>query len=603
MTPAQKLSLVTAVLTHVARGQSVNQACALAGVSRSNFQRWSSQLEASGGDIWLAFEPKKPTGRPVLADLTESEIAIARWHRMTKGSLPVAVHFFAHDERVRPEIRMAVKEIEARAAARGCRATYPPSIRRAFHVTAEIAAEFRGKKHRMNQEMVSPRGMFYINEQGDSVNILPGQLWEMDDYSCNQPFAYPDIESGELRTGRQVLACMDVASAAWLSFDAIGRPRDAYRGEDILRFIERSFRAHGMPLFLRLERGSWDSSAVHGIDVDGVIEGWGGLDEIVNIQHVFKSKGKGTIESSFSHLQTWLSHSSLDIGRYAGEFEMQSKAMRQAQNSTTLDDVRKLGIWEQSQAIAAHESAAALINSRPRSRDVLGAGTYAAPDDLRAQKGWHTIPFPEAHAWRFLTHKECRTVTGGTITIKPGGGYEMMEFVVNGTENLHLDHGHRVLVACDPARPELGAYICNADSSARNRHGWAIGQHLCTAPLMSQSPQFNLSGKRHSSMDLRRRASAAATTEFRAIRSAAPGSNLRVTVASDGMGQRAEITNASPHRSSAAVSAADERSTLSTGTERTTRHRRDVVPASEPVPAHDRLAQLRAAETAALEHL
>ncbi len=604
MTPSEKAHTVTLVLQYIAGGDSTAIACARARVSRSNYERWSRALIEHGGDPWAAFAGRKPTGRPTAVDFTAEEEAIAKWHRITKDSLPVAIYMFCQDERVRPELRDAIRQIEASYYAREKRPSYPPSVRRAFHVTAEDKAHFRGGKAPQNTELTTARGMFYLDAAGNTVPILPGQLWEMDDYSCNQPFAYPDLESGEIRTGRQVLAALDVASAGWLAFDAIGRPRDAYRGEDILRFIERSFRAHGMPLFLRLERGSWDSSYVHGLTVEGLVEGWGGLDHLVHIEHVWKSKGKGTIESSFDPLQTWLGHASLDIGRERGEFAEQTKAMRQAAQSTTLGDVRQLGMWEQAHAIAAHEEAARIMNSRPRSRETIAPGLYASADDLRARHGWHTIPLPESEAWRFLPCKRTATIIGGTITLTPGPGYPQMQFICNGVDGKHFDNGYSVLIAFDPASPELGAHIANADRSHRNRYGIGIGEKLITAPLMDRAPQINLSGKRHHSLDLRRAASSAATTEFRAIRSGAPESNLRVTVASDGNGRRTEITNAPPREATAAAPAATSASLREAPAAVPQISRQSLTDAPPQLPTRtDRMAALRALEAAALEHL
>ncbi len=606
MTPAQKSHIVSVVNKLVASGLSTAAACGDAGVSRSNYERWARAVTSTDGDVWEALARKKPSGRPPVLKLTAAEQAKARWHRITKDSLPVAVYFFLQDPDVSASAKAAIRAIEERALADETRVTYPPSIRAAFHVTAEDKAAFRGGKKPQNVEMVTARGMFYLAADGSETPILPGQLWEMDDYSCNQPFAYPDIESGEIRTGRQVLAALDVASAGWLAFDAIGRPKDAYRGEDILRFIERSFRAHGMPLFLRLERGSWDSSYIHGLTIDGLCKDWGGLDEIVHIEHVWKSKGKGTIEGSFDPLQTWLSHASLDIGRERGEFAAQTKAMRQAADSATLDDVRRLGIWEQAEAIAAHEEAARIMNSRPRRRDTIEQGLYVSADDLRARNGWHTVPLPDKEDWRFLPKKIKATIVGGIITTTNAGtGYPSQQWVCNGVDGAHFDNGYQVLMAYDPAAPEQGAYIANADRSARNTRGHGIGDKLITAPFMTLAPQINLSGKRHQSIDLRKAASAAATTEFRAIRSGAPDSKLRVTVASDGNGHRVEVANQDTSRQSLAPSDAPAAALP------TDRHRpaaapldtRQAPPISSAPTVSDRMSQLRESEAAALQYL
>ena len=61
---------------------------------------------------------------------------------------------------------------------------------------------------------------------------------------------------------------MDIASGKWLGFELIGRPRDAYRAEDILRFLRRLFTEYGM---MRrgppVERGIWQSKRLTGYTV------------------------------------------------------------------------------------------------------------------------------------------------------------------------------------------------------------------------------------------------------------------------------------------------------------------------------------------------
>lgn len=82
-----------------------------------------------------------------LCQLMEAgEISLARYHRMNVGSLDKAVRSFCSDERVRLEIRDEFKKLRAMAASQGQRVSYPRYIRSAFHITAEMSVEFRGKK-------------------------------------------------------------------------------------------------------------------------------------------------------------------------------------------------------------------------------------------------------------------------------------------------------------------------------------------------------------------------------------------------------------------------------------------------------------------------
>ena len=595
LSPVEKSALVNRVRSAMAAGLSQNSACAAVGVSSASFSRWNRDLEKAGGDVWQAFTPGKPTGRPASAEFTESDLAIARWHRLTKASLDIAIHFYCQDPGASTESIAALRKIEERALESGKAPSWPTSVCRAFHVTEDERARFRGKKATMETEMVTRRGLLWMDEAGDMHNLLPGELWELDDYSCNQPYTFLNPETGELDLGRQILAGMDVGGAGWLGFDLIGRERDAYRGEDIVRFIARLFRAHGVPRFLRLERGSWDSSYIHGLAVEGLTLPWGALDHFCHIEHVWKSKGKGTLEGSFNPLQNWLAHAGRDVGRYAGEFEEAAKAWRQAKNAASRPDPRALGFWEQGDCAAAHEEAARIMNSRPRERKALGERVSA--DDLVARHGWHTTPLPMNEAWRLLPVKQRRVIAGGMVRVNPGGGWAPMTFCVNGIDRLSLETGHGLLVACDPLDPAAGAYVANADRGPRNRNGWSVGQCLLAcAPHVELAPQINLSGKRHGTLDLRRAASAAAATEFRAVKSGAPG--RREIVAMDGTGRAVSAGTlppierpATPARPSATPPPAGRAGLAAT--------RPDLAGDGNALFGSDRAAQLAALEAAA----
>lgn len=528
MTPAQKGAAVLRAECLAAEGVSTRRAAEMVGLPVATLARWRADLEAAGGDVFAAFAPAVRTGRPVSMDISGDLVEVARWHRLTKGSLSLAVHFFAKDARCPAPLAAKLRAIEERALSAGREPSYPPSIRRAFHVTAAEKARFRGRKATQAHEMTSRRGLWWIDEEGAEHDLLPGQLWEADDYSANQPYVWID-ENSEMHLGRQVLACMDVYTAGWLGFDHIGRERDAYRGEDILRFLGRNFRAHGLPLILRLERGSWESDFVHGIEVDGMTGRWGGLDAVVKIQHVWKSKAKGTIEGSFNALQSWLGHTGRDVGRVRGEFEEAQKAWRKARKAGA--DPLALGFLSQEKSGEMHEEAARQMNARPRTRAALGE--RVSSDDLRARHGWHTTPYPEAEAWRLLPYKERRIVSGGVVEGLAAAqrGWPVHRFVVN-QEGLHLENGHAVLVAYDPANPGAGCYVANADTGPRNRHGWPVGKFLTLAPADVQAPQINLSGRHHASLDRRKVASAGASTSFRGIAAAGRAGTREISLAS-----------------------------------------------------------------------
>jgi len=550
MEPMEAHTLQSA-LDLIESGLSCKQASTRLRVPNATLARWILRVKECGGDIEEALAPKD-TGRPVVFSPNDLEVNLARWFRLNKESVTVAAYFFARDERVRPEIRQVILDIEEKALRTGKDEQWPDSVRRAFRVTEQERADFRGKKHAQQTEMVTRRGMFEILADGTSHEILPGETWELDDYSANQPYIFRDPSTGELLLGRQVLACRDLSSARWLGFDHIGRERDAYRGEDIVRYIERLVRAWGLPRRLRLERGSWESSAVHGIEVEGMASRWGDLRDIMRIEHVFKSKGKGIIEGGFNVLQRWLGHTGTDIGRTRGEFEEATKRLRAAQ--TTGVDPLTLGFITQEKSSLLHEEAAALINSRPMRRDHLDEKVSA--DDLVSRLGWNTRTLAARDEWYFRPYKIQRTVRAGTVNVSPGNGWPKMYFKLNGVvDGVHFENGHQVLIAYDPARPDLGAFVCNGDHTARNRQGWKMGQVLiAAAPEMGLAPQFNASEILSPHMLVRKKASAAAATTFRAIRAAAgtpQPAGSREAVAMNGQGGLATAGDLHRHASTA----------------------------------------------------
>lgn len=516
------------------------------GCSRQSVYTWLKKIEECDGDCEEALhQTKASTGRPRSIEFNEAEGNLAKWYRLSKESVPVAVWFFVRSDQtyegsdeliVRPETADALRKYEEEAMHKRTRIMFPQSVMRAFHVTQEEIDQFRGKKAWQQSEMIIRRGMFETLEDGTQREILAGDTWELDDYSTNQPYYYHQPETGKITTCRQVLAAKDLSAAAWLGFDHIGRERDAYRGEDILRYIERLVRSHGLPRRLRLERGSWDSSYIHGIKVEGMEKPWGGLDDLMEIEHVFKSKGKGIIEGGFNGLQRWLGHTGLDIGRKRGEFEEAAKRLRQSRNVKT--DAKALGFLSQDESSRLHAEAAKVLNSRQMKRKHLNE--RVAPEDLIARQGWNTRELHEDDAWYFMPCKKVRIVKAGHVEVKPDGGWAPIAFTVNGIiDGLHFENGHKVLIACDPLRPELGARICNADQSSRNRDQFGMGELLMkAAPCYGLAPQFNAAKELSPHLIAHKKASAAARTTYRSIISTAQGKASKAeSTAMNGKGQ------------------------------------------------------------------
>lgn len=534
-----KIPVIEEAIKHMDSGLSQNKTASLLGIKPATLSNWLTKVKDADGDIEAAFEPKAAKGgRPKALVFSEYELALAKWFRLAKESVDVAAYFFARDERVSETVKLGVIGYEEKQLETGKRIQWPMSVRKAFYVTDEEKSAFRGKKASQQTEMVTRRGMFEVLADGTVVDILPGDTWEMDDYSTNQPYTFKNPEDGELMLGRQVLACRDLSGAKWLGFDHIGRERDAYRGEDIVRFFERLIRVHGMPKRLRLERGSWEGSGVHGIVVPGMETRWGDLRDLMIIEHVFKSKSKSIVEGGFNMLQRFLAHTGTDIGRHRGEFEEATKRYLSARRKGV--DPRTLGFLTQEESSQKHHAAGQLINSRLMKRGHLNE--RISPDDLVARKGWHTTELNESDAWYFLPCKKLRIARSGEVEVNPGGGWPKMTFTLNGiVDGIHLENGHKILVACDPARPDLGAHICNADQSVKNRDGYGMGEFLMHAPYYGLAPQFNAAAVLTPHLVARRKATAAASTTFRAIKTAANSKGVVEMTATDGKGKSASM--------------------------------------------------------------
>lgn len=470
---------------------------------------------------WLARECLEPDysrcGRPRKFVLSEVERCALRALALMHGSFAFAIERFVLDAECSEQTREIIAAELDKAAQEQRRPRWPESLRREIMPRADEEALFRGSRTFASTEHSPRKGMFWEDAEGHHIPIRSLDVWTMDDYSTNQPYII-ETEEGP-RLCRQVLAALDVYSAGWLSVEMIGRERDAYRAEDILRFIERTIDGAGtMPLALLLERGRWDSKAIHGIALDDLgpaFEGktWGALDDLFHIEHGFSSRHKAVIESSFNFLQTVLAHSGRDIGRFRGEFESATKSYLAVQQGRK--DPRACDFIEQDAARTAHWSAMQIMNARSRERAAWEfEGRALVPNDLLTNARTPELrPLPDNKRWLFLPEKRLGTVRSGFVECQVTN-YGTLRFEVNGVSALHLTNGHRILVAFDPAMPALGAYVANAEPKCRE--GWKVGEHLITAHHAKDVPQFSLL-TRKGEPSSKAKANAAARTSFVAI--------------------------------------------------------------------------------------
>ena len=503
----------------------------------------------------LADARKANAGRPVKFTLTRDEALCLRGHRLERRTLPLAVQWFVKDSRCLPATREVILATMDDAARKRRNPNWPDSIRKAGHVTKEEEATFRGRKAMQNLENCDRRGMIWVDESNTRRPLMPGALWESDDMSSNEPFSYTDADSGETLLGRQMLFTQDVFSAAWLGFTPIGRVRDAYRVEDIADHMAALVEAHGLPMAWRLERGVWENTFIDGIDVSQLTgredDVWGGLDPLFKILRTWKSRGKGSIETSFNHLQNLTAHESASIGRSRGEFEQATREYLRAQDGNTESAAK---FWDIAACADGYVKACALFNEDGKTRRAHGKNVVVPNDLFRAAVRRDCAA---SELWRFLPVKRLATVRQGALEMSVKHYPMNFRFRVNGApgSDLYIEHGYKVLVAFHPGKPELGCQVFNAETGTRNRDGHRFGAHLLTAPMAEDAPQFSLSRSEQDAFAMRRKAAAAVRTEFRAIMPAGRAA-ARISTARDGRGNSAEVSrNTTPRRAVVATAA------------------------------------------------
>lgn len=530
MTHSEKSAAVHRVQEHLAGGRSLNAACAAAGVPKASYLRWKAKLDNHGV---IRDRRAVASGRRPKFSLTAEETAALRGLTLKHGSFAFAVEVFARSPQCRAATAEMILDVLTTAAAEQRQAKFPASLYRAAAPTEMEEDLLRGPKAAGNHAVGSVKGLFWEDEDGERRPMRPMSTWVLDDYSANQPYQAQD------RLCRQVLAGLDLYPSAWIGFHHVGRERDAYRAEDILRFILNLIDGHGtMPENMMLEKGRWDSIAIHGVEMpDNSGRCWGALDDLFRITHGFTSRFKAALESNFRILQTALRLSGRDIGSYRGEFEKATDAV--ARVNAGKADAGAAGFLTQDESSLIHAEAGQYLNGRPKMRRALG-GRHLIPDTLSAEP-WTPRPLPESERWRFYPIKRLATIRGNFVEVRAEHYDGHFIFRVNGIDDaVHFQPGHRVFLAFDPLNPHLGAVIGNADTSSKNRESWRMGQLLLTAaPLWEMTPQFSFR-PRSLEMEPTRKAAAAVRAAFRAIKPfCKPG--LAVVSRHDGQGRGAEI--------------------------------------------------------------
>lgn len=536
-------------------GNTLADACRAVGCSKQQYQRWS---KGSGlGKRGVPSDPEKRTGRPPALDLTDDEHDALRWCAITQDSTKLAVETFLNNKHCRPETFEALAKYLDQEANTRYRVTWPLSVRRACKVSDEERAQYRGKKHTADILPVGFRRLIWVDECGREHALRPGDLYESDDMSVNQPFRYVETETGREELGRQTLLTQCVQSLNWLGASPLGRPKDAYRAEDIADHLLAVVETAGLPLFWRFERGAWENDFINGVSLDELGERfrgerWGALNELFGVVRAFDSRGKGGIEGSFNFLQSLLvihSKGAADIGRVQGEFEAASRDVTRA--GYLKNDEKRARVLEKFWSIEAAADGFANAMSdfamRPKQRREWGPQMQVPLELWRDEHPGKRDLRPE-DAWYFQPVKKLATVRQGQVTTKVPHYDLPFVFTVNGVPDAPVNFipaGCRVLIAFHPGHPERGCRVVNAEVGSLNRGNWHFGELLvAAAPCdnLTMPPQIDLrpaAEKKASGLGVnKKRAGNAARTEFRGVRDTGRGGEApKQSTARDGLGQ------------------------------------------------------------------
>ncbi|MDF3129259.1 hypothetical protein P0Y35_08635 [Kiritimatiellaeota bacterium B1221] len=491
-----KLSLVMSAEKAFAGGASLASVAEALGVPASSLSRYMKAYREQGPEGLRS--KHRNCGRKAIARSLSGEAAEALQALCKRVDCKAdALKFFSQDKLCPADVREVIQRCLA------TRKPFPPSLLRAARVTFEEVENRKGAKHGQYVMPVRFRDAFELMPDGTERRIEAGDWWELDDMSSNQPFWFECapgtvsrnnsgdrlLEKFGCAIGRQGLYAKDVRGK-WLGVELIGRPRDAYTAEDILRFLRRLMLEYGKPRRgLRIERGVWRSRAVAGhIVMDDAEEEKIilGLKEMgIELVYCWSSRQKGGIEGGFHHLQTdaSLMIDSPDIGRSRGEDEAGTKALLRAKAGTK--HPKELGFLHINEL--AEEWKRVLV---ARNMDMhTGRIAYGVPD-VEWMKAVTADPLPilERDEMRaFLPWRQERVLQLGNIKLTIDGDEWLFD-----TSDLPrgFGKGDRVIVAVDPTDPALGAAIYNANSSKNSPIGYNAGAFLGWAELQDLTPQF-----------------------------------------------------------------------------------------------------------------
>ncbi|HVU26527.1 MAG TPA: hypothetical protein VHG71_02185 [Verrucomicrobiae bacterium] len=394
-------------------------------------------------------------------------------------------------------------------AAKLRRGKFPAFLKKHLRtITPEVEQRILGAKHFQLNGITSRRDLTLRFPNGDRAEMPAGFKWVFDDMSVNQPFWCE--ADGKILFSRQGLYAIDHRSLKWLGKMLVARPREAYRAEDILRFLRGLFLAFGgKPDVIVFEQGIWKARKIHGFKlnefgqpVEDVFERGEMVDgekhlltdglAAIGIKVIFATSAHGKIiETCFNPLQTQIAirtREFVNIGRHAGEFEIPGKRLARVRYDQADGGNRPthapsfLGFAPMNVLSDRIDEALAFINAKENSRkeipDEIWAADIAKRPLLENQRNDAAVFLPEIRE---------RVIDGGRVTV-----------TVNGRQHdfrepwmIELGSGYKVFCRFDPAEPSRGAAIYNRET-ANNINGLKHGQFIGFAAWEMPAPAVDV---------------------------------------------------------------------------------------------------------------
>jgi len=534
------------------RGKAYDVASGRCGLSPKRLEKLYSIWRKEGDDALIEGRKlkKEKTSAADRLPIAPDDRKLLQNYVRRCDSMQYAIEAAAEDPRCSAPLRDYI---------RGYRMTrnYPKALLAAARASTLDRALMRGKKAFEAESYTQLRKNVILTDDG-FINLEGGDLFECDDMSLNQPFWYeweyggdPLSDQHGVRIGRQMLAAVDVATGKWLGFDLIGRVRDAYRAEDVLRFLGRICDCYGIPRYgFRLERGVWMSNSIRGVrevtDDDEKIT-IGSVTDIVDIDYVWKSKAKAIIEGSFDFLQTILSLTGVTIGRKRGEYEETTRLMLQC--ATGLKHPKDIGLRHMNEAAEVVQDAMEKADNRPKMGRLLRGIPLEKFSAAVIARPLARVPEESAHL--FLPVKQIRPIDGGFVRCKVPHYKTQFSFRVP-PECAGLGNGYHLHVCFDPAMPDEGARVLDAESDRRRVFESVEGQLYGVWEYREDAPQLDRRTKKTREGYVEKKEyQAAARTAFRSTGTAV-GTGASIDHMNDGNGKVATIASGIVPRTAAA---------------------------------------------------